>query len=129
MKEIVSTTNAPGSIGPLLAGSEGEWVCIFLSGQVPLDPVTNTLVTGSIQEQTARVMQNLKLVLEAAGLTLEHVVKTSVFLKDMNDFAAMNEAYVAVLPDESAGAHDRRSGSSAARRAVEIDLIAIDPSA
>ncbi len=92
MKEIITTESAPKAIGPYSQAVRlNGWV--FLSGQIPLDPQTGELVTGSIQSQTERVLENLKSVLAAAGLTLEDVVKTTVFLKDLAEFALMNEVY------------------------------------
>ena len=91
-REIVRTVGAPKAIGPYSqAVKAGGFV--FCSGQIPLDPATGELVGGGVETQTRRVMENLKAVLEAAGSSLDNVVKTTVFLKDMNSFAKMNEAY------------------------------------
>jgi 2-iminobutanoate/2-iminopropanoate deaminase len=91
-REIIATSKAPRAIGPYAqAVRVGNF--IFLSGQIPLDPDSGQVVTGDIKVQTIRVLQNLKAVLEAAGSSLDKVVKTTVFLKDMNNFAAMNEVY------------------------------------
>jgi 2-iminobutanoate/2-iminopropanoate deaminase len=91
-REAVATDAAPKAIGPysqaIRAGS-----LLFLSGQVPLDPATGALVAGDIGAQTHRVMQNLKAVLEAAGSSLDAVVKTTIFLADLGDFKAVNEVY------------------------------------
>lgn len=92
MKEIITSDNAPKAAGPYSPAVRQNGF-VFLSGQIPLDPQTGQLVTGSIEEQTGRVLENLKAVLEAAGLSLDDVVKTTVFLKDMGNFARMNEAY------------------------------------
>ena len=90
--KIVATEQAPKAIGPYSqAIAVGEF--IFTAGQIPLDPAKMELVTGGVAEQTDRVLKNLAAVLEAAGSDLAHVVKTTVFLVDMNDFAAMNEVY------------------------------------
>jgi len=92
MKTIISTERAPKAIGPYSqAVISNGWV--FLSGQIPLDPATNQIVEGGIAEQTERVFENLKSVLEAAGSSLDRVVKTTVYLKDMGEFAKMNEVY------------------------------------
>jgi 2-iminobutanoate/2-iminopropanoate deaminase len=92
MKTIISTPHAPKAIGPYSqAVKVGGF--IFCSGQIGVDPVTGTLVSGSIQEQTQRVMENLKIVLEAAGANLENVVKSTCYLKNMSDFALFNEVY------------------------------------
>jgi 2-iminobutanoate/2-iminopropanoate deaminase len=91
-KEIVSTGQAPQAIGPY---SQAVKVCklVFLSGQIPLDPATGELVAGSIEDQTERVMENLKAVLAACQLSLAHIVKTTIFLTDMADFAKVNAVY------------------------------------
>jgi len=90
--KILSTPHAPAAIGPYSQGV-GSQGFLFLSGQIPLDPATGKLVEGDIAAQTERVLQNLKAVLESAGSSLRQVVKTTVYLKDMNEFARMNEVY------------------------------------
>lgn len=91
-KEVIHTNQAPAAIGPYVQATRlGELV--FTSGQIPLDPATMTLVTGSIEVQTEQVMKNLLAVLEAAGATATTVVKTTCFLKNMEDFAAFNTVY------------------------------------
>ncbi len=92
MKEIIQAPKAPKAAGPYSTAVRQNGF-IFLSGQIPLDPATGQLVSGQIEEQTARVLENLKAVLEGAGLSLKDVVKTTVFLKDMSNFARMNETY------------------------------------
>ncbi|NLG85879.1 MAG: RidA family protein [Firmicutes bacterium] len=92
MKEKVSTSKAPAAIGPYSqAIRSGNFV--YTSGQIPLDPATGQLVEGDIKAQTRQVLTNVKAILEAAGTSLANVVKTTVFLKNMADFAAMNEVY------------------------------------
>ena len=92
MKRAITTSKAPQALGPYRqAISAGTFV--FCSGQVPLDPETGELVPGDIGEQTKRVIENLRAVLAAAGAGLEHVVKTTVFLTDLGDFATMNRVY------------------------------------
>jgi 2-iminobutanoate/2-iminopropanoate deaminase len=92
VKQIIKTDSAPQAIGPYSQAIRvGGFV--FASGQIPLDPRTGEFVEGDVREQTEQVMRNLKAVLEAAGAGLELVVKTTVFLADMNDFVAMNEVY------------------------------------
>jgi 2-iminobutanoate/2-iminopropanoate deaminase len=98
-KSSISTQNAPAAIGPYSQAIRiGDF--IYTSGQVALDPATGQLVAGGIQEQTARVLENLDAVLQAAGSSLSRVFKTTVFLKDMQDFAAMNEIYGRSLAPE-----------------------------
>jgi 2-iminobutanoate/2-iminopropanoate deaminase len=125
----ISTTEAPSAIGPysqaVRVGSD-----VFASGQVGLDPATGSLVSGGIREQTARALENLAAVLEEAGLDLAHIVKTTVFLKSMADFAAMNEVYARYLAPEGV-VPPARSTVEVARlpkdALVEIDAIAHQP--
>jgi 2-iminobutanoate/2-iminopropanoate deaminase len=124
VREIVATEAAPQAIGPYSqAISIGDFV--FTSGQIPIDPKTGVFVEGGIAEQTEQVLRNLAEVLRAAGTSLEGVVKTTVFLADMNDFAAMNEVYGRYF----SAAPPARSTVEAARlprdARVEIDAIAI----
>ena len=99
MKSIVSTTNAPAAIGPYSQATKiGNFV--FTSGQIPIDPATGQVVAGSVEEQTRLVLTNLTAVLEAAGTSLDKVVKTTVFIKDMNDFATINAAYATFFQNE-----------------------------
>ena len=92
VREIISTENAPRAIGPYSqAVRAGGFV--FASGQIPIDPATGEFVAGGVAEQTDQVLRNVSAVLEAAGTGLDRVVKTTVFLADMNDFTAMNEVY------------------------------------
>jgi len=92
IKTAISTPSAPAAIGPYSqAVRVGDF--LYASGQVALDPASGQMVAGGIAEQTTRVLENLKAVLDAAGVDMSHVVKTVVFLKDMNDFAAMNAVY------------------------------------
>ena len=92
MKKAIATSEAPAAVGPYSQGIvSGGFV--FVSGQLPLDPATGQFVEGGIEEQTARVIENLQAVLKAAGADLDSVVKVTVFLADMNDFAAMNMVY------------------------------------
>lgn len=92
MRDVISTDQGPKAIGPYSQGIRANgWV--FLSGQIPLDPATQQLIEGDITAQTRRVLQNIEGILTAAGTSLKNVVKTTVFLKNMGDFAAMNEVY------------------------------------
>jgi len=125
-KTAVSTPKAPAAIGPYSQAIRiGEFV--YTSGQVALDPASGQLVSGGIAEQTTRVFENLKAVLDAAGTDFSRVVKTLVFLKDMNDFAGMNAIYGQYLAPEGAVA-PARSTVEVARlpkdALVEIEVIA-----
>lgn len=91
-KKAVFSADAPPPIGPYSQAVRiGDW--LFLSGQIPVDPATNEVVPGGIVAQTRQVLQNLQAVLNAEGATLQHVVKTTIYLQDLNDFKAMNEVY------------------------------------
>lgn len=92
MSEKVSTKNAPDAIGPYIQAVKSSGL-LFTSGQIPLDPATNTVQAQTIEAQAEQVCKNLKAVVEAAGTTMDKVVKTTCFLADMNDFAAFNEVY------------------------------------
>ena len=92
MKDIVLTDRGPKPIGPYSQAVKSNGL-LFVSGQVAIDPRSNEFVPGDIRQQTERALENLKGILEASGANLHHVVKTTVFLTDMNDFAAMNEVY------------------------------------
>lgn len=123
MKQVISTTGAPAAIGPYSQAIVSNGLA-FLSGQIPLDPTTGALIEGGIEAQTARVLDNLKAVLEAAGSSLGAVVKTTVYLKDMSEFAAMNAVYARYFTDNPPA----RATVEAARLPkdvrVEIDCIA-----
>jgi 2-iminobutanoate/2-iminopropanoate deaminase len=123
MKDIVLTDKSPKPIGPYSQAVKSNGF-LFASGQVALDPRSNEFIGGDIRQQTERAMENIKAVIEAAGSNLHHVVKTTVFLKDMNDFAAMNEAYGKYFP----AAPPARSTVQVARlpkdALVEIEVIA-----
>ncbi|HWR51444.1 MAG TPA: RidA family protein [Bryobacteraceae bacterium] len=99
MKQIVSTPSAPKAIGPYSQAVVWNGMAL-LSGQIPLDPATNQLVDGDIAVQTERVLENLKAVLEACGSSMEKVLKTTVFLKDMGEFPKMNEVYARYFPKD-----------------------------
>lgn len=92
MKKVISTTNAPAAIGPYSQAIEVNGM-LFISGQIPIDPATGEIVAGGITEQTTQSFKNVKAILTEAGYTFDNVVKTTVFLSDMNDFAAMNAVY------------------------------------
>lgn len=130
-KTAISTKQAPAAIGPYSqAVRVGD--TLFASGQVALDPATGQLVQGGIAEQTVRALENVKAVLTEAGLTLANVVKTTVFLKSMGDFVAMNEVYAKYLAPEGVVPPARSTVAVAALpkdALVEIEVIAIAPSA
>ena len=92
MRQRIQTENAPAAIGPYSQAIKANGF-VFVSGQIPIDPQTGEFVAGGIAEQTTRVLKNLSAVLEAAGSSLEQVVKTTVFLADMKEFSGMNEVY------------------------------------
>jgi 2-iminobutanoate/2-iminopropanoate deaminase len=125
-KTVVSTPSAPKAVGPYSQGIRcGNFV--FTAGQAALDPSTQQLIAGGVAEQTRRTLENLKSVLEAAGTSLDRVVKANVYLKDMGDFAAMNTVYAEYLAPQGVVA-PARTTIEAARlpkdALVEIDLIA-----
>ena len=128
MKEVIATDKGPKAIGPYSQAVRiGD--TLYTSGQVALDPATGTIVAGGIREQTTRVFENLTAVLEEAGLDMSQVVKTTVFLKSMADFAVMNEVYARYLaPEGEDVVPPARSTVEVARlpkdSLVEIELIA-----
>ena len=123
MRQAVATTLAPKAIGPysqaIRAGS-----LLFLSGQVPIDPSTGQLVEGDIAAQTERVFQNLGEILKAAGATFDDVVRTTVYLADMNDFGAMNEVYGSYFSAPAPARATVQAARLPKDARVEIDLIA-----
>ena len=124
MKTIISTAKAPAAIGPYSQATDlGSLV--ITSGQLPIDPATGAFPEG-VQEQTKQSLANVKAILEAAGLTMDSVVKTTVFLSDMNNFGAMNEVYATFFTE---GSHPARSAVEVARlpkdALVEIEVIAV----
>jgi len=124
MKQVIATESAPRAIGPYSQAVLANGFA-FLSGQLPLDPATNQIVEGDVVVQTERVFENLGAVLEACGSSLEKVVKTTVFLRDMADFARMNEVYARYFAANAPA----RSTVQVARLprdvSVEIDVIAL----
>lgn len=114
MKRIIQTLAAPKPVGPynqaVISGN-----LLFASGQIAMDPATNELMRNDVRDQTRRVLDNLSAVLEAGGTDLQHVLKTTVFLKDMNDFAAMNEVYATYF-----------ASNSPARSTVEVSRLPKD---
>ncbi len=125
-KSVISTPGAPAAIGPYSQGIR-TGTLIFTAGQIALDPATQQVVAGGITEQTKRALENLKAILEAAGSSLSQVVKATVFLKDFNDFAAMNAVYAAFLAPDGV-LPPARTTIEAARLPkdvlIEIELVA-----
>ncbi len=121
--EMIATDRAPAAIGPYSQAVRVDgW--IYASGQIPLDPASGELETGDIAAQTHRVFQNLRAVLEAAGGGLETVVKTTVFLSDMGDFAAMNEVYAEYFGDHRPARATVEAGGLPKGVDVEIEAVA-----
>jgi 2-iminobutanoate/2-iminopropanoate deaminase len=123
-KQAISSPDAPKAIGPYSSAlRSGQW--LFVSGQVPIDPATGTMVAGDVAVQTRRVLENIGALLAAGGLTYKDLVRTTVFLADMNDFAAMNEVYRTYFTEP----YPARSTIEAARlprdARIEIDAIAM----
>lgn len=124
MKEAISTDHGPRAIGPYSQAIRANGF-VFVSGQIALDPRTQQLVPGDISAQTERVLENLKGIVEAAGSSMDKAVRTTVFLLDMNEFAAMNEVYARYF-SRSAPARATVQAARLPRDVrVEIDLIAI----
>ncbi len=124
MREIVKTEGAPAAIGPYSqAVRAGGFV--FASGQIPLDPATGQFVEGGVREQTGQVLRNLAAVLEAAGTGLDRVVKTTVFLADMDDFAAMNEVYAQFFAADPPARATVQAARLPKDARVEIEVVAL----
>jgi 2-iminobutanoate/2-iminopropanoate deaminase len=124
VKEIVATERAPRAIGPYSqAVRSGNF--LFASGQIPIDPATGEFVAGGITEQTEQVMRNVSAILEAAGGDLEQVVKTTVFLADMDDFTAMNEVYGRFFGENPPARATVQAARLPRDARVEIEAIAI----
>jgi 2-iminobutanoate/2-iminopropanoate deaminase len=121
----IFTANAPAPIGPYSQGILVDGKFLYLAGQIPLDPKSSKIVEGDVKVQTRQVLKNIEAVLHAAGASFQSVVKTTVFLKDMNDFAAMNEVYAEYLSISAPA----RSTVEVARlpkdARVEIEVVAV----
>jgi 2-iminobutanoate/2-iminopropanoate deaminase len=124
VKEIIAPEKGPKAMGPYSQAVRANGF-IFISGQGAINPATGALVEGGIAEQTARTLENLKAIVEAAGSKLDHAVKVSVFLKDMNDFAAMNEVYLRYFPKNQPARTTVEVARLPRDLRVEIDLIAL----
>ena len=125
MKTIISTPNAPAPIGPYSqAVLQGNM--LFTSGQIALDPKTGKLILDDISRETKMVMENMKAVLEAAGMTFEHVIKTSNFISDMNNFSEINEVYGSYFDNNTAPARETVQVARLPKDVnVEISMIAV----
>lgn len=124
MRDVIVTKDGPAAIGPYSQAIRANGF-VFVSGQIALDPVTNTLVTGDVGFQTDRVLKNLSGILRAAGTTLERVVRCTVFLKNMGDFAAMNQVYGTFFHTAPPARSTVEVGRLPKDVLVEIDVIAL----
>ncbi len=124
MKEIVSTDKAPGAIGPYSQAIKTSGM-LFCSGQIPIGPATGGFVPGGVPEQTGQVSKNLIAVLEAGGSSLDEVVKTTVFLADMADFAAMNDVYAKYFDSNKPARATVQAAGLPRGAKVEIECIAV----
>ena len=124
MKQVISTEMAPGAIGPYSQAIKTGNM-IFCSGQIPIDPSTGEFVSQDVSEQTEQVFKNLTAVLEAAGASLDDVVKTTVFLADMGEFAAMNDVYARHFVDNKPARATVQAAKLPRDARVEIECIAV----
>jgi len=122
----VSTAQAPAAIGPYAQGVVAQNF-LFISGQIPLDPQTGEMVDGGIEDQTHRVIQNLRAVARAAGADLEHVVKTTIYLADMHDFPAVNQVYAEYFQSSLPARATVQVAALPRDAAVEIEAVALLP--
>lgn len=128
-REIISTSKAPAAVGPYSQAVKVGGHLIFTAGQIALSPQTGVLVEGGIEEQTRQVMQNLSHVLEAAGSSLSLVVKTTIFVTDMNDFAAVNKVYGSFFAGDPPARSTVQVAALPLGARVEIEAIALARSA
>ena len=124
MKEIIQTEHAPNAIGPYSQAVKANGL-VFASGQIPIDPQTGQFVPGGVAEQTEQVLKNLAAVLEAAGSSLDRIVKTTVFLADMEEFAAMNEVYGRFFKEQPPARATVEAARLPRDARVEIEAIAL----
>jgi 2-iminobutanoate/2-iminopropanoate deaminase len=124
MREVVKSSNAPAAIGPYSQGIKSNGF-VFASGQLPIDPTTGQVVQGDIKIQTEQVMKNITAILAAAGTSLQHVVKATVFLRNLSDFTGMNEVYGKWMDPDAPPARSAVPGVDLPLNAlVEIEVIA-----
>lgn len=124
MREIITTEKGPKAIGPYSQAVRANGF-VFVSGQIPIDPATGDLLVGDIGQQTARVLENLKAILEAAGSSLDRAVKVSVFLRDMSEFGGMNAVYAKYFPNDPPARATVQVARLPKDVGVEIDVIAL----
>lgn len=124
MNKILSTAQAPAAIGPYAQGVQAGQM-VFVSGQLPIDPVTGELCTGTVGDMTYQSMRNIAAVLAEAGCTLAHVVKTTIFLKDLDDFAQVNAAYAGFFPENPPARVCVQVAKLPKDARVEIEAIAV----
>lgn len=124
MKQIIQTDRAPQAIGPYSQAVKARGL-VYASGQIPIDPATGQFVAGGITEQTEQVLKNVAAVLEAAGTGLDQIVKTTVFLADMEEFAAMNEVYAKYFTNEPPARATVQAAGLPRNARVEIEVIAL----
>ncbi len=124
MQERIETSRAPAPIGPYSQAIRAGGL-IFLSGQIPIDPATGTIVAGGVADQTRQVLKNLSAVLDAAGSSLAKVVKTSIFLKDLDDFATFNSVYAEFLGETKPARSTVQAARLPREVLVEIEAIAL----
>ena len=124
MKKIIRTDNAPQAIGPYSQAVEANGF-VFVSGQIPIDPKTGNIIPGAIREQVKQVMENGKAVLAAAGCGMDRVVKATIYLRNIGDFAAVNEVYGSFFPSEPPARATVEVSRLPREVEVEIDLIAV----
>ena len=125
MKEIIKTKNAPAPIGPYNQAIKADNT-LYISGQIPLIPSTMELFSGTIKEETELVMESLKSILKEAGMTFENVVKTTIFIDDMNNFQHVNEVYGKYFKDESAPARETVAVKTLPKSVrIEISMVAV----
>ena len=124
MREVISTKQGPQAMGPYSQAIRANGF-VFVAGQIPLDPATGQLIEGDVRQQTERVLKNLEAILNAAGTAIEKAVKTTVFLKNMSDFAAMNEVYGSVFTAQQPARSTVEVAQLPRNVLVEIDVIAL----
>jgi len=125
MKKIINTSKAPAPIGPYNQAVLIK-ATLYISGQIPIDPATGNLVEGDIKKETKQSMENLKAILEEAGMTFEHVIKSSIFIADMRQFAQINEVYGSYFDADTAPARETVEVANLPKFVnVEISMIAV----